>query len=181
MSAFSSPTLLRLRQLLGGSGRGFAPDSPRAAAAGPPAAAPANTPVFSPNVTAGTVTESGSPGPPMQLSRPDSFDRNAFGFGQNLNYATEPASQAIASHLGGQMNEQNMGGNYGPAGAPSEPIRSVSFPGQGTNHLGAAFEGGAPTEVDVPAAQIAFWLERGDPEWVIRERLGLAPQTVGKF
>jgi hypothetical protein len=81
-----------------------------------------------------------------------------------VNYGTQDAAEQYARRFGGQVNTQNLGGDYGPAGAPSEPIRSLSFPNQ-PNNLGY--------EVDIPAGQIAFWLLRGDSEADIRERLGL--------
>ena len=116
-------------------------------------------------VTAGSVLPDASLGPRVSLAGP----------GQpNVNYDITPEQAAArTSQFGGQQNIQDLGGDYGPAGPPSAPIRSMSFPGQ-SNMLSSG------TEVDIPVGQIQFWLERGDPEWLIRERLGLAPQTVGR-
>lgn len=78
----------------------------------------------------------------------------------NLNYLNREPSRSIAQAFGGQMNTIAPDG----LGGPSAPMYTVSFPNQ-QNHLGY--------EVNIPAGQIQFWRDRGDPDWLIAARLGL--------
>jgi len=121
---------------------------------------------FSPSVTAGHVNPDLSPAEPRQFVPSG---------GYNVNFATQPGAAYAAQRFGGQVNTQDLSGDFGPAGAPSEPIRSVSFPGQPNFTQGSL----GAYEVDVPAAQILHWINAGFSDDHIRAMLGLTPNPYG--
>ena len=145
----------------------FNPNSPGAQSPGTTpgktssTAAPANTPTATPansnpynlvpnlwntNVTAGTVNPDLSPGANVNFSSAAS---------PNINYPTADAAKQMGQMFGANVLQQNLGGNYGPAGAPSAPM------------YGLDFGIGDPQN----AGQVAFWLQRGDKPEVILARL----------
>jgi len=97
-------------------------------------------------VTAGTVNADGSPGSTVNLST------SAY---PNINYPTPTTATQMGQQYGATVLQQNMGGDYGPAGAPSAPMYGLDF-GIG----------------DVQnAGQVAFWQQRGDRPEDIQARL----------
>jgi len=90
--------------------------------------------------------------------------------GYNVNYADQPGAEAMQRRFGGQLNTQDLSGDFGPAGAPSEPIRSISFPREGSN---------LNYEVDIPAGQILHWINAGFSDDHIRAMLGLTQNPYG--
>lgn len=123
--------------------------------------APANTPATTPtnsnpynlvpnlwntNVTAGTVDVTGAPSGTTNFSSAAS---------PNINYPTADAAKQMGQMFGANVYQQNLGGNYGPAGAPSAPM------------YGLDFGIGDPQN----AGQVAFWLQRGDKPEDIMARL----------
>lgn len=98
------------------------------------------------NVTAGTVNPDLSPGATVNFSSSAS---------PNINYPTADAAKQMGQMFGANVYQQNLGGNYGPAGAPSAPM------------YGLDFGIGDPQN----AGQVAFWLQRGDKPEDIMARL----------
>jgi hypothetical protein len=108
------------------------------------------------NVTAGTVDVTGAPAGTVPFSTPQQ---------PNVNYLTQDAAREVARLFGANLQAQALGGDYGPAGAPSHPIYSLDF-GDGRTFT---------------AGQIAYWLQRGDPIQDIWARIQAAPKDPAAY